>query len=273
MLRSIISLCFVLFSLGATAQKKEATTAKKETTIVKKDTSAVNDSIPVKYTRHGLRVGADLYKLTRSFYDKNYKGLELAGDYRLTRRYYVAAELGNENKTTNDDRLNFNTKGTYLKVGFDYNSYDNWLDMENVISIGLRYGLSSFSQTLNNYKIYNPYPYFGPEQVIQSGEEFKGLSASWLEFVLGMKAEVIHNIYVGINVHMNYQISDKKPDTFDNLYIPGFNRTYAGKFGVGFNYTVSYFIPIYKSKVIPKVIDKKPKKKKKKPKPKADFDN
>jgi hypothetical protein len=28
-------------------------------------------------------------------------------------------------------------KGSYLKVGFDYNAYENWLDMENIISIGL----------------------------------------------------------------------------------------------------------------------------------------
>ncbi|MFT7252531.1 MAG: hypothetical protein ACI9FW_002293, partial [Flavobacterium sp.] len=38
----------------------------------------------------------------------------------------------------------------------------------------------------------------------------------------------------------------KKPNNFDNLFIPGFNRTYDGKFGTGFNYTVSYMIPIYK---------------------------
>jgi flagellar biosynthesis regulator FlaF len=46
----------------------------------------------------------------------------------------LAAEQ-NENKTT-DDELNFTTK-SYLKVGFDYNAYENWLDMENIISIGL----------------------------------------------------------------------------------------------------------------------------------------
>ena len=32
------------------------------------------DSIPVKTDRYGLRVGVDLYKLTRAFYDKDYKG-------------------------------------------------------------------------------------------------------------------------------------------------------------------------------------------------------
>jgi hypothetical protein len=54
----------------------------------------------------------------------------------VDKKYFLAAELGNENKTTDDDRLNFTTKGSYLKVGFDYNAYENWLDMENIISIG-----------------------------------------------------------------------------------------------------------------------------------------
>jgi hypothetical protein len=31
-------------------------------------------------------------------------------------------------------------------------------------------------------------------------------------------------------------------------FIPGFNRTYDGDFGVGLNYTVSYFIPILRRK-------------------------
>ena len=51
---------------------------------------------------------------------------------------------------------------------------------------------------------------------------------------------------MGFSARLNYLVSNKKPDNFDNLYIPGFNRTYAGKFGVGFNYTISYFIPFYK---------------------------
>jgi hypothetical protein len=41
-------------------------------------------------------------------------------------------------------------------------------------------------------------------------------------------------------------LSESKPDNFANLYIPGFNRTYEGSFGAGFNYSISYFIPLYK---------------------------
>jgi len=133
--------------------------------------------------------------------------------------------------------------------------------MENIVSVGLRYGASSFSQTLNSYQIYNPNSYFGESPVIISGENFDGLSAQWIEVVAGMKAEVFNNIFVGFSFRLNRLMSQKSPNNFYNLYIPGFNRTYDGAFGVGFNYTVSYFIPLYKSTV--KANDKKNDKKRK----------
>ncbi|WP_295337601.1 DUF6048 family protein [Flavobacterium sp.] len=228
------SIALVLLSFSGNAQ--EATTTKK-------------DSIPPKTERYGLRVGVDLFKLTRSFYEKDYRGIELVGDYRLTRKHYLAVELGNENKTVDDDQVNFTTKGSYIRVGFDYNSYQNWLDMENIISVGLRYGISSFNQKLNSYEIYNPNQYFGENPTVISGAEYSGLSAQWIEVVAGMKAEVFNNVFVGFSFRLNRLLSQKLPNNFDNLYIPGFNRTYNGDFGVGFNYTVSYFIPLYKATV------------------------
>lgn len=207
------------------------------------------DSVAPKTERYGIRVGVDAVKLIRSFVEKDYRGLELVGDYKLTRRHYIAAELGNEKKTTDDEQLNFTTSGTYLKAGFDYNAYQNWAGMENMIYVGLRYGVSSFSQTLNNYEIYNPSPYFGENQPIDSGEEFGGLSAQWAEVVAGIKAEVFKNVYVGFSFRINYLTSNKTPEGFDNLHIPGFNRTYNGKFGAGMNYTISYFLPLYKSTI------------------------
>jgi hypothetical protein len=219
------------------------------------------DSIPPKMDRYGLRVGVDLYKLTRGFYDKDYKGIEFVGDFRFNKNYYIAAELGFEDKTTDDDRLNSTATGTYIKGGFDYNLYENWLDMENLITIGLRGGFSTFSQQLNSYKIYNPNPYWGEKPPIVGGEKYNGLTATWLEVVMGLKAKVFNNVFVGFGVQLKLLASNKKPDNFDNLYIPGFNRTYNGNFGIGFNYSVSYFLPIYKKKVIiPEITKAAPKK-------------
>lgn len=235
-LRFTFSFLFVLGSITSHAQVTKA-----------KDSVAVNDTIPPKVERFGLRVGVDLFKLTRSFYEKDYRGLELVGDYRLTKKHYIAAEIGNEEKNVDEDRVDFTTKGTYLKAGFDYNAYENWLGMENMIYVGLRYGISSFSQTLNSYKIYDPTSNFPEIPVVQSGTKFSGLSAQWVEVVAGVKAEVFNNVYLGFSLRLNRIVTSKEPDNFENLYIPGFNRTYSGNIGVGFNYTVSYFIPLYKT--------------------------
>lgn len=225
------SILWILCSISVHAQQKD--------TIV----------TPPKIERYGIRVGADLSKIARTLFDSDYQGLELVADYRLTKKYFLAGELGNENKTTNDDQINFTTKGTYFKVGFDYNVHENWLDLENIISIGLRYGVSTFSQQLNSYEVYNPNPYFGEIPDTQSGKNFGGLSAQWVEVVAGVKTRVFDNFFVGFSLRANRLVSNQKPGGFDNLYIPGFNRTYDGDFGVGFNYTVTYFIPIYKKKI------------------------
>jgi hypothetical protein len=204
------------------------------------------DSIQKFPERYGLRVGVDLHRLSKSFYDKDYRGLEIVGDYRLTKKFYIAGELGNEEKTVDDDRLNFTTNGSYFKVGFDYNAFENWLDMENMIYTGMRVGFSSFENQVNSYKIYeNNSNYFG-QTIFAPGEKFSGQTASWVEIIGGIKAELFNNLYMGFSVRLNYLISNKEPEGFANLYIPGFNRTYDGKFGAGFNYTLSYFIPIYK---------------------------
>lgn len=225
------------------------------TTIAAQDKKV--DSIKPVPQRYGIRFGADISKLIRSGFDKNYKGIEFVVDYRLTKKLYFAGEIGNENKTTEDTRINFTTKGTYFKVGFDSNSYQNWLDMENMIHVGLRYGISSFSQELNTYQIYNTSTFYPQAPANSIGKQFEGLSAHWIEVVAGLKAEIFNNVYMGFSVRLNYLVSNKKPDNFDNLYIPGYNRTYDGKFGVGFNYTVSYFIPFYKTSGIKKIKKKK----------------
>jgi hypothetical protein len=256
MLRSIFSL-LLLLSFTAFAQQDKKPQAKPADTVAK-------PAIPVKKDRYGIRIGADLHRLSRSFYEDGFTGIELVADYRLTKKWYAAAELGNVKFTLDDTQVNFTTKGNYLKVGFDYNAYENWLDMENMIYVGFRYGISAFSQNLNSYKIYQnsslddvndttttPVNYFD-EVTVDTNRNYSGLTAHWVELVGGVKAKLFNNIFLGFSVRLNSLISDKKPSDFDNLYIPGFNRTYDGKFGVGFNYTLSYLIPLYKKQAAPK---------------------
>ena len=211
----------------------------------------VNDTIVVKQ-KYGLRLGGDIGKLVRSFIDDDYKGFEISGDYRLTSKLYLAGELGIEERSIKNDYLDVTSNGSYFKAGIDYNMYTNWLDMENLIYTGLRVGASTFSQNLNRYTIYNTDQYNPPFSSTEL-KEYKGLSAIWLELVIGVKAEVLTNLFVGFNVQLKGMVAEDEPSNFENLYVPGFNRTFdSGRFGFGFGYNVSYLIPIFKkNKKIP----------------------
>jgi len=199
---------------------------------------------------YGLRAGIDLSRLILSQTNDDYSGLEIVGDYRLTQKLYLAGEFGNEKKTQQEDTYNFTASGSYIKLGVDYNTYENWYGMDNSIFIGGRYAFSSFNQTLNSFQYYDSNRYWNPNGFPNGSSEaqkFDSLSASWLEFVLGIKAELFANLYLGGSVRLGFLLSNNEADQFPNPFIPGFNKVTDGSnFGVGYNYSLTYMVPLYK---------------------------
>ncbi len=228
MLKYIINILLLFISFVATSQETKA-----------KDT--VED---VYKDRYGIRLGIDIIQPIYSLFDEDKKGIEIVADYRITKIIYAAAELGYNDVTTYEDFFNFTTNGSYIKLGADVNVYKNWIGMENIILVGLRYGFSVFDQTLNQ-GIINADPFL-PNEELADPVIYNGLNASWFSVVLGIKVEVLHNLFLGFSFSGNSLISSKEPDNFKNLFIPGFNRVYVNNNGFSFNYTVSYLIPFYK---------------------------
>lgn len=248
MLKFTTNLILLFISVTAFAQDSLSVETAAIDTVQVQQTS--KDSTVYKQ-RYGLRVGIDLSKPLRSFLEEDYQGLELLADFRISHNVYIAGALGNEEKTTQEDNYNFTTSGSYLKVGLDWNTYENWYGMENIINLGFRVGASTFSQTLNSYQIYNTNQYWNEIQSGIMGEdmlgEYSGLNALWAEIVLGMKVELFRNVFMGASVRLNYLVNNTQAGNFPNLFIPGFNKVTDGsKFGVGYNYSISYLIPIFK---------------------------
>lgn len=220
--------------------------------IIAQDTKV--DSVIYKQN-YGLRLGGDIYKLVRTAVDKDYTGFEINGDYRLTKNLYLAGELGTEEKRTLTDFLDITTTGSYFKAGIDYNFYRNWLNMENMLYGGLRVGFSTFKHQLDGFTIYDVNNTTFGQFSSTNGQEFDGLTAIWAELIFGVKAEVLNNLYMGLNVQLKGLVSEDAPSNFESVYIPGFNKTYdSGRFGVGFGYNLSYLIPIYKKDKAVKII-------------------
>lgn len=194
---------------------------------------------------YALRVGLDVVKPARTQFDEGFQGIELVGDLQLNNRIFVAAEIGSEKRTQQTEQINFTTKGSYIKVGIDYNFFNNWKGMNNALFVGLRLSRSIHTHTVNSYTLYALDQYI-PVQVSEgylTGERDQ-LSTGWFEFLFGTKVELLPNFYAGISLRMHALLSNKQPQDFGNLYAPGFNRiTDDNKFGGSINYTLTYSLP------------------------------
>ena len=197
-----------------------------------------------------IRLGFDLLKPILSSSEGDNLNYEIVGDLQLTENIYLAGEYGLIDKVIEDENINFNSSGSFLRIGFDYNMFENWIGMDNSIYVGLRYGTSSFSSKILDYNVRNKDSYFSNLVTNEFQTiEYSNLSGNWIEILLGIKVETFKNVYLGLSLRLNKLLSDKKPDNFGNLFIPGFNKvTDENTFGSGFNYTLTYSIPLKKSK-------------------------
>ncbi|WP_299679651.1 DUF6048 family protein [uncultured Tenacibaculum sp.] len=229
-----IKVFIFLFAVNLQAQK----TSKKETP---------KDSVVYK-TGYGLRLGIDLSKPGLSFIDKSYTGFEIVGDYRVSKNWYIAAEIGHEEEITFEDFTTSTSKGNYIRLGANLNTYNNWLDMNNEVYIGGRYGFAIFEHTLNEFTPNistgsTDTPIIFPNQTITTPVSESGLTAHWFEFQIGIKVETFKNLFIGFHGAYKIGLSIDDQENFKTLYAPGFNRVFESNTGFGFNYTISYLIP------------------------------
>ena len=219
---SIITLLFVNITLG--------------------NVKTANDTLE----KFGVRAGLDLNKIIRSATHEDYSGFSLSGDIRLKESFYVFYEIGNEEKEINSNYINSSVKGTYVKFGVNF-KLNNDIRTQNIVYSGLRVGYSNFDQSINSYTIYNTHSIYWGESTINTPINLSNLNALWIEFIFGMKTEILNNLFLGFELQLKKVIKQKNIQNITNFYIPGFNKTYdSSGLGAGFSYTVSYLIPIVK---------------------------
>jgi len=215
--------------------------------------SELNDSLTTKnkiLNINKIRLGFDVFKPIKSSSDGDNLNYEIVGDLQITENLYLATEYGLTDRLIEDENINFNSNGSFLRFGFDYNMFKNWVGMDNSIFLGLRYGTSNFSNKIESYNVRNSDAYFSNfvDNNYQTIDH-SNLTGNWLEIVAGVKVETFNNVYLGFSLRLNKLLSTKKPENFDNLFIPGFNKvTDENTFGSGFNYTLTYSIPLRKKK-------------------------
>ena len=184
--------------------------------------SELNDSLTTKnkiLNINKIRFGFDVFKPIKSSSEGDNLNYEIVGDLQITENLYLAAEYGLTDRLIEDENINFNSNGSFLRFGFDYNMFKNWVGMDNSIFLGLRYGTSNFSNKIESYNVRNSDAYFS--NFVENNYEtidHNNLTGSWLEVVAGVKVETFNNVYLGFSLRLNKLLSTKKPDNFDNLF-------------------------------------------------------
>ena len=211
---------------------------------VKNYSQTENDSVIIK-NKYGIRIGLDFSKQIRML-TEDYKGLSLYGDIKIKERLFIVSELGSDEKDLRTENLRSKFSGNYIKVGFNYNLYNNLPGLNNEIYVGFRFATSKFKSEISEYRIYNKDQFWLQDPIFDNIIN-KGLNANWVELVIGINTELANNLFMGLSLRLNRMLNQKKPENFTNLYIPGFNKvTENNNFGTGLTYSLIYQIPIVK---------------------------
>jgi hypothetical protein len=250
----LFTLGFSLLVAAAAAQVKPV--APKTDSVAPKTDSAVRkhpgkapapvlpDSI--YYVPQGLRIGVDLSRIAVKAFQPYRTDVSVSADYRLKKNLYAAAEAGWHTTSHSDSNYTYKGNGAFVTVGVDNNFLKKQDTKERFLFYGgVRYGFAHLNYEAPSYTIYDSY----------WGDRVKGsfpktsINAHWMELLIGIKAEVLKNLFLGWNIREKIMISGPdKNSQFPPIIIPGFGSGIKSS-QFDWQYTVSYSIPLGDLKV------------------------
>lgn len=186
----------------------------------------------------GLRFGADVTRPFQYLWTKGDRyGTEFSVDMELLPNLFPTFETGIEAMKIKTDFIDYVSNGSYSRIGIDYNllNADKVTD-KDILYFGLRYGFTFARQEVNQYKIDS---YWGTETGSFGNQPF---SAQWAEVLLGIKGEILHNLYMGWTIRGKIKMNTKDVGMPPLYFIPGYGKAEKG-FNFDFTYSVYYNIP------------------------------
>lgn len=219
----------ILLSVASTAQNKPAA-AKADTLhkVAKADTSRkpLTDTAKIALLKDSswyipgfVRIGVDLSRIPSAMYYPYRKEVTVVADARINSNLYVAFEGGYANTPYSDTNYTYKGNGMFVTLGVDYNFLKRqYVTEKNIFYAGFRYGFSHFNYSVPTYSIKNTY----------WGDNLKGsipqtaVNAHWVELLVGLKVEVLKNLFMGWNIRERILVNNVKTDEMTPLIIPGF---------------------------------------------------
>ena len=190
---------------------------------------------------YGPRFGIDLARFAFILADPSELGAEVSVDFEVLKNLYPVIELGYNSIAESEDLFSYAAGGFYGHFGADYNLI-NLKDrsQHHIFTFGVRYGISSFTHRAENIYIQNPY--WG--DYVQDLYE-KDLRGQWVEFVAGVRAELLPNLFMGWSLRYKLLLNPDMDPQLTPRLVPGFG-TRGQDTGFGISYSIFYRIPLIK---------------------------
>jgi len=190
----------------------------------------------------GIRIGTNLSMPFQSFWTKGDRyGVEANVDFELKPNLYPVAEIGWEKMKMDQDYVKYNSSGSYLRIGLNYNLLESESKKEkDILYIGCRYGLSYATQQIESYTVNNSY--WNVENVVSGSFPSQNYHCQWIGLLLGLKGEIAKNFYMGWAIHYKVAVLKGNLDMPIASFAPGYGNIEKGS-AFDFTYSIAYNIP------------------------------
>ena len=188
----------------------------------------------------GIMVGVDVFGFLNQALGSDARTTEVSIEANLQNRFLPIVEIGYGGMDMTDDEtdIHFKTSGPFFRVGMNYNVFYQKPDLPGGLTVGLRYGFSSFTYDMLSPDLVDPN--WNHTHVPVNYTDVKS-NVGWLEAVVGMRANVFKDFYLGLNVRYRSRLSMTKNENSEPYYIPGYGRGKPNNFGI--TYSLIYKLP------------------------------
>ena len=188
----------------------------------------------------GVMVGVDVFGFLNQALGSDARTTEVSIEANLLNRFLPIVEIGYGGMEMTDDEtdIHFKTSAPFFRVGMNYNVFYQKPDLPGGLTVGLRYGYSSFKYDVQSPDLIDPN--WGNTHV---PIDYTGVKSNvgWLEAVVGMRANVFKDFYLGLNVRYRSRLSMTKNENSEPYHIPGYGRGKTSNFGI--TYSLIYKLP------------------------------
>ena len=182
----------------------------------------------------GVMVGLDVFGFVNKAIGSDINTAEASVEVNLKNRFFPVLELGYGSMDTTGEEtdIHYKTSAPFFRVGVNYNVFHKKPHLPGYLTVGLRYGFSSFKYDIQAPALQDPNWGHGTVPF-----DYQGLktNAGWAEVVVALKANVFKGFYIGFNLRYRSRLSMTKHENSEPYYIPGYGRGKPNNFGVGYN--------------------------------------